>query len=220
MRLRCFKLCVVGLFLLSFSVFSAAPVQSPDNGATNKKTTLKAEPGKSNSRIIEGHVVGINIEKKEISVERNGKDYPISIEGSTQIMCANNPIALDKIKAGDLVLISYQRGQDGHRIALNVDNKTVPVAVGKKAALQEKATGSPAKNAAGPKAEVKGEPKKDVVAQPKVDAKAEPNKEVAAEAKAEVKAESKKDAAANPNVGLKTEPKIDSAFVKQTKTSK
>jgi hypothetical protein len=199
MRLRYFKICAAGLFLLSASAFAAASVQAPDNSAANKKTTSNAKPAGESQKIIKGHVAGINVEKKEIRVELKGKEYPISISGSTKIVGGNNQITLDNIKAGDLVSISYQKAPDGRRIALNIDNKTIPVSVDKKAASQEKVIAGPKKDAAAPKAEAKAEPKKDVVAAPK----AEPQKNVAADPKAE----------------LKTEPKTDPAPAKQAKTA-
>jgi hypothetical protein len=174
MRLRCFKICAAGLFLLSASAFAAAPIQAPDNSAANKKTTSNAKPARESQKIIKGHVAGINVEKKEIRVELKGKEYPISIDGSTKIAGGNNQITLDNIKAGDLVSISYQKAPDGRRIALNIDNKTIPVSVDKKAASQEKVIAGPKKDAAAPKAEAKAEPQKNVTADPKAELKTEP----------------------------------------------
>ena len=86
-------------------------------------------------------MASVNVEKKEISVELKGKKYPISIDESTRIVGGNNQLALENIKAGDIVSISYQKSSDGGRIALNIDNKTFSPSSVKKAFSQEKSKG-------------------------------------------------------------------------------
>jgi hypothetical protein len=179
MHLKFFVICVLGLFLLGASAFAAGPVQAQDNTAANKKTTSSAKSTeKSLRKIITGRVASVNVGKKEISVELKGKKYPISIDGSTTIVGGNNQIALENIKAGDIVFISYQKSLNGGRIALNIDNKTFSASSVNKVSSQEKAKVEPKKDVVAPKTEVKTETKKDAVT-PKVEVKAESKTEPA-----------------------------------------
>lgn len=179
MRLKFFVIYVLGLFLLGASAFAAGPVQAQNNTAANKKSTSSAKSAeKSLRKAITGRVASVNVEKKEISVELKGKKYPISIDESTRIVGGNNQLALENIKAGDIVSISYQKSSDGGRIALNIDNKTFSPSSVKKAFSQEKVKAEPKKDVSAPKMEAKTEPKKDVAA-PKTEVKAESKTEPA-----------------------------------------
>jgi hypothetical protein len=183
MRLRYCAICACGLLLIGTSAFAA----SAKKASSSVKSTAKGV-----EKIIAGPVALVNVEKKELAVERNGKQYPISIEGSTLITGLNNPIPLESIKAGDLVSVSYHKSPDGRRVALNIINKSFSAPVAPKTSLQSKA--EPKKEpavekkaaapAVAPKAEVKTEPKKEAAVAP------------AATAKSDVKAETKKDSAA------------------------
>ena len=152
MRLKRLSICLCGLFLFGTSAFTTAKTTGNATAAKTPSKAISAE--KSTQKIIAGPVTLVNIEKKEIAVERNGRQYPVSIDGSTQIVSGNNPIALENIKTGDLVTISYQKASDGRRIALNIINKSVLTKEVKAEAKKESAT----------KAEVKAEAKKDSVA--------------------------------------------------------
>lgn len=209
MRLRCLVICAWGLFLSGASAFAVKATQAPDNAAVVKKTSSSEKVAvKGLEKIIAGPVASINVGKKEITVERNGKLYPISIDGSTLIVGKNNPIALEKIKAGDLVSISYHKASDGRRIALNINNKSFSAPVTQKSSLQSKAEPK-AESAVTPKVEVKAEPKKEPVAAPKAEVKVDSKKEPAAVTKTEP--------AAAPKAEVKTEPKKESVAVQQAK---
>lgn len=183
MRLRNFAICVCGLLLIGTSAFAA----SAKKASSSAKSTAQGV-----EKIIAGPVALVNVEKKEITIERNGKQYPISIEGSTLITGVNNPITLENIKAGDLVSVSYHKSSDGRRVALNIINKSFSAPVAPKPSVQSKA--EPKKEpavekkaaapAVAPKAEIKAEPKKEAAVAP------------ATTPKADVKAETKKDTAA------------------------
>jgi hypothetical protein len=206
MRLRNFTICVCGLLLLGTSAFAA----SAKKASSSPKTTAQGV-----EKIIAGPVALVNIEKKEIAIERNGKQYPIFIDGSTSITAGNNPIALENIKTGDMVSVSYQKSSDGKRIALTISNKSSSGTVTPKSSMKSKAEkkevvmpkAAAATPASIPKAEVRAVSKKEAapiiktepVAAPKVEAKAEPKKEPAVAAKA-----------ASPAVAPKAEAKADS----------
>jgi hypothetical protein len=205
MRLTFLGICVLGFFSFGTLVNAAANTKAPKNAVAEKGL----------QKIISGPVTMVNVEKKEIAVERNGKQYPISIDGSTQIVSGNNPIALENIKTGDLVTISYQKASDGRRIALNIINKSVSTKEVKAEAKKETATKAEvkaeAKKETTTQAEVKAEAKKESAIQAEV--KAEAKKETAT--KAEVKADAKKETATKMEV--KAEAKKESATKAEVK---
>jgi hypothetical protein len=181
MRLRNFAICVCGLLLIGTSAFAAS---------AKKASSSPKSKAQGVEKIIAGPVALVNVEKKEITIERNGKQYPISIEGSTSIAAGNNPIALENIKTGDMVSVSYQKSSDGKRIALTISNKSSSGTVTPKSSMKSKAenkkevvTPKAAAPAVTPKAEIKAEPKKEAAVAP------------ATTPKADVKAETKKDSA-------------------------
>lgn len=204
MRLRYLAICAWGFFMFGTSAFAVKVNQAQGNEAAVKKTSSSAKlEVKGMEKIIAGPVASINVGKNQITVERNGKLYPISIDGSTQIVGKNNPIALEKIKAGDLVSISYHKASDGRRIALNINNRSFSAPVTPKQSPQTKA--EPKKEPAATKAEAKAE----ATVTPKVEVKAEPKKEPVAAAKAEIKADSKKEPAAMTKIEPSSAPKAE-----------
>lgn len=208
MRFNLLVVCLVGLFL-----FNASRAVAADDAASVKQKTNGVKPGeKGVEKMIAGPVVSVNIDKKEIAVGRNGKQYQILTDGSTRIMSGKEPLTLDKIKAGDAVIISYLRFSDGSRIALTIKDKSISPVASNKSAGKTEIKAEPKKEAsAAPKTEAKAEPKTGETAAQKTETKAEPKKETSAAPKAEAKAEPKAGATAAPKTEVKTEPKKDAA---------
>jgi hypothetical protein len=206
MRLKHFAICFGGLFLLGSSAFVVA--NNAPGAAAVKKTSASAKSAeKGVEKVIAGPVALVNSEKKEIAIERNGKQYPILIDGSTQIMSGTNSIALETIKAGEFVSISYLRFSDGSRIALHIESKSSSAQANKKATAKAEVKAESKKEAAALKAETKKE-----TADSKAEIKAETKKETA-DSKAEIKAETKKETVA-AKTGIKAETKKETAASK------
>jgi hypothetical protein len=179
MRLKHIVICLGGFFMFGASAFAVTDAQAPDN-AVVKKTSSSAKSSEIGvEKVIAGPIASVNVDKNEIVVERNGKQYSVLIDGSTQIVVGNTPVTLDKLKAGEIVSVSYRRFSDGSRIALTISNKSSSAHARKKTKAELK------KEAMVTKSEAKAEES----AASKVEVKAEAKKEAAT--KAEVKTEAK-----------------------------
>ena len=186
MLLKHLGICLCGLSLFGASAFGAVTTKNSGKSASNGATSAAG-------KILAGPVSSIDIGKKEIVVDRNGKHYPVIIDASTNIVSANSPITLETIKPGDHVSVEYVRSSDGRRTALTIDSKSTVARASHKASAAKPAL---QKKAVAAKVEVKAEPKKEAAAAPKAEVKAEAKKDSVSAAKPEAKVEPKKDPAA------------------------